>query len=104
MSLRMRASRTEIGNRTSLALVGERCQAPRKLKTPPASEDTDGVFHAFTSFEVAALEETISRRRFRSGQIIWRDLNRGWFRISHRFPRSRKIPVPLQPSKNVSVI
>jgi len=26
------------------------------MKTPPASEDTDGVFHAFTSCEVAALE------------------------------------------------
>lgn len=27
----------------------------RKMKTPPASEDADGVFHAFTSFEVTAL-------------------------------------------------
>jgi hypothetical protein len=25
-------------------------------KTPPASEDADGVLHVFTSFEVAALE------------------------------------------------
>jgi hypothetical protein len=49
--------------------VGERCHATRKLKTPPASEDTDGVFHAFTSFKVAALEVTISRRRFRSGFV-----------------------------------
>jgi len=62
----MRASRTEIGNRTSLALVGERCQAPRKLKTPPASEDTDGVFHAFTSFKVAALEGSTDECRVRS--------------------------------------
>jgi hypothetical protein len=29
-----------------------------KMKTPPASEDTGGVFHAFTSFEVAALGKT----------------------------------------------
>jgi len=38
-----------------------------KMKTPPASEDTGGVFHAFTSFKVAALEERNSRRRFGSG-------------------------------------
>jgi hypothetical protein len=50
-------------------LVGERCHATRKLKTPPASEDTDGVFHAFTSFKVAALEQTILGGRFRSGYV-----------------------------------
>jgi len=27
-----------------------------KMKTPPAPEDTDGVFHAFTSGKVAALK------------------------------------------------
>jgi hypothetical protein len=36
-----------------LALVRE----VLKLKTPPASEDTNGVFHALTSLEVAALDE-----------------------------------------------
>jgi hypothetical protein len=40
------------------------------MKTPPASEDVDGVFHAFTSFEVAALERSTSSRPFRSGERI----------------------------------
>ena len=41
---------------------------PSKMKTPPASEDTDGVFHAFTSCEVAALERQTSFRSVCSGK------------------------------------
>jgi hypothetical protein len=67
-------------------VVGERCHATRKLKTPPASEDTDGVFHAFTSFKVAALEQIISRRWFRSGYVRNFCSDRRWFHISRRFP------------------
>jgi hypothetical protein len=37
-----------------------------KMKTPPAPEDTDGVFHAFTSGKVAALELRIRYPCFRS--------------------------------------
>jgi hypothetical protein len=40
-----------------------------KVKTPPASEDAGGVFHAFTSFEVAAPGRQISRYHFRSGSL-----------------------------------
>src|SRR6266850_342848 len=36
------------------------------MKTPPISEDVDGVFRAFTSRKVAALGKRISRRRLRS--------------------------------------
>ena len=47
MSLRIRASRVEIGIANLLdlpvALGGECCQRPRKMKTPPASDDTGGV-------------------------------------------------------------
>jgi hypothetical protein len=38
-------------------------------KTPPASEDADGVFHAFTSRKVAALEEATGQRALRSANI-----------------------------------
>src|SRR5690348_16542616 len=38
-------------------------------KTPPASEDADGVFHAFTSRKVAALESLTSWRGRRSGGL-----------------------------------
>ena len=38
----------------------------RQMKTPPASEDANGVFHAFTSLKVAALEMKTSKRRLRS--------------------------------------
>jgi hypothetical protein len=37
-----------------MASGGEPRSSP-KMKTPPASEETDGVFHAFTSGKVAAL-------------------------------------------------
>ena len=37
------------------------------MKTPPASENADGVFHAFTSCEVAALERKTWFRWFGSG-------------------------------------
>jgi hypothetical protein len=36
------------------------------MKTPPAPEDADGVFHAFTSGKVAALEPRTSASWFRS--------------------------------------
>ena len=39
------------------------------MKTPPASEDANGVFHAFTSLKVAALEMKTSKRRLRSERI-----------------------------------
>src|SRR6185369_1212890 len=39
---------------------------PSIMKTPPTFEDADGVFHAFTSRKVAALERETSRRRLRS--------------------------------------
>jgi hypothetical protein len=41
-------------------------------KTPPASEDADGVLHAFISFEIAALEKKMPAERVRSrlGEII----------------------------------
>jgi hypothetical protein len=39
------------------------------MKTPPTSEDIGGVFHAFTSFKVAALEELTAARRVRSAHI-----------------------------------
>jgi hypothetical protein len=41
------------------------------MKTPPASEDVDGVFHAFTSFKVAALEQPTFKRRVRSARIAF---------------------------------
>ena len=41
----------------------------RQMKTPPASEDANGVFHAFTSRKVAALEMKTSKQRLRSGWI-----------------------------------
>src|SRR5260370_12131435 len=104
MSLRMRASRAEIGNRTSLALVGERCQATRKPKTPAASEDTDGVFRAFTSFELLH-----SDRQFRGAGFV--PVKSDYLAqskpkmVPHLPPvPARKIPVPLQPSKTACVI
>jgi hypothetical protein len=41
-------------------------------KTPPASEDADGVLRAFTSFEIAALEKKMPAERVcsRPGEII----------------------------------
>ena len=39
------------------------------MKTPPASEDANGVFHAFTSLKVAALEMKTTKRRLRSGRL-----------------------------------
>jgi len=46
------------------------------MKTPPTSEDADGVFHAFTSRKVAALERKTSRGRLRSCnyKFSWRSL------------------------------
>ena len=41
----------------------------QQMKTPPASEDANGVFHAFTSRKVAALEMKTSKQRLRSGWI-----------------------------------
>jgi hypothetical protein len=41
----------------------------QQMKTPPASEDANGVFHAFTSRKVAALEMKTSKRRLRSGRL-----------------------------------
>ena len=41
----------------------------QQMKTPPASEDANGVFHAFTSLKVAALEMKTSKRRLRSEWI-----------------------------------
>ena len=41
----------------------------QQMKTPPASEDANGVFHAFTSLKVAALEMKTSKQRLRSGWI-----------------------------------
>src|SRR5260370_16656967 len=104
MSLRMRASRAEIGHRTSLALVGECCQATRKPKTPAASEDTDGVFRAFTSFELLH-----SNRQFRGAGFVPAYSNylaRSEPKMVPHLPSipARKIPVPLQPSKNACVI
>jgi hypothetical protein len=62
-----------------------------KMKTPPASEDTGGVFHAFTSFEVAALGKTNFEISFsfRLSQIVFRALlavpaaSEPWFRCNH---------------------
>jgi len=41
-------------------------------KTPPASEDADGVLRALTSFEIAALEQKMPAEQVRSrpGEII----------------------------------
>jgi hypothetical protein len=36
------------------------------MKTPPAFKNADGVFHAFTSRKVAALDRKTSKRRPRS--------------------------------------
>jgi hypothetical protein len=47
------------------------------MKTPPAPEDTDGVFHAFTSGKVAALERKIQRLTVRSRR-------REFFSLFHR--------------------
>ena len=62
-----------------------------KMKTPPASEDTGGVFHAFTSFEVAAPGKTNIEISFsfRLSQIVFRALlavpaaSEPWFRCNH---------------------
>jgi hypothetical protein len=54
---------------TSLAM-----SKAQKGKTPPASEETDGVFHALTSRKVAALVETTSKRRVRSGDVEFFDV------------------------------
>jgi hypothetical protein len=40
------------------------------MKTPPASENTGGVFHAFTSCEVAALERQTLSRSVSSGKVL----------------------------------
>ena len=47
------------------------------MKTPPSPESADGVFHAFTSGKVAALELKTSLPRFRSGGVEF---------FSSRFP------------------
>jgi hypothetical protein len=39
------------------------------MKTPPLSEDSGGVFRAFTSFKVAALEQLTCERRVRSAAL-----------------------------------
>ena len=39
---------------------------PKNRKTPPAFEDTDGVFHALTPFEAAALDRTTAQSAIRS--------------------------------------
>src|SRR6266536_925372 len=51
--------------------LGYRTYAPLMptMKTPPAPEDTDGVFHAFTSGKVAALGRRTSAWWFRSRRV-----------------------------------
>jgi hypothetical protein len=46
---------------------GGRAGIDPTMKTPPASEGTGGVFHAFTSGKVAALEQKIQWLTVRSG-------------------------------------
>jgi hypothetical protein len=55
----------------SWRLAASAANAPLKWKTPPASEDVDGVFHAFTSFKVTALEQPTFERRVRSAHIAF---------------------------------
>lgn len=61
-----------LSRRKSKTPIERFCELSRsrraKMKTPPASEDTDGVFHAFTSCEVAALERQTSFRSVCSGK------------------------------------
>src|SRR6266511_5795502 len=62
------------GSRSRVAAGRPLC----KRKTPPTFENVDGVFRAFTSRKVAALEKKTSRHRLRScyrkvpGEIILR--------------------------------
>ncbi len=49
-----------------LAITCGRRLSVVQMKTPPASEDADGVFRAFTSRKVAALKRKTSRHRLRS--------------------------------------
>lgn len=51
----------ELGNRVA--------EFALKMKTPPTSEDIDGVFHALTFFKVAALEWLTFERPMCSGHI-----------------------------------
>ena len=61
-----------------------RGRASRDMKTPPASEEADGVFHAFTSGKVAALDLKMRIRRIRSrrSENFWRKWLAGsaWWR------------------------
>jgi hypothetical protein len=41
-----------------------------QMKTPPTSEDVDGVFHAFTSRKVAALDMKTLAKRIRSREKL----------------------------------
>lgn len=52
-----------------VALDGDCCQRPLKMKTPPTSEDIGGIFHAFTFFKAAALESQTAGHRVRSDYI-----------------------------------
>jgi hypothetical protein len=54
-----------------VALGRECCQRTSKMKTPPASEESGGVFHAFTFRKVAALEGPTTGVRFRSARIAY---------------------------------
>src|SRR6185312_1267904 len=61
------------GQTSAIAWLAQEATAPccsyQQMKTPPASEDANGVFHAFTSLKVAALERKTSKRRLRSSRI-----------------------------------
>jgi hypothetical protein len=67
---------------------------PPKIKTPPAPEDTDGVFHAFTSGKVAALELKTSLA------VVSFRPSRNFFPRGSRFCRLH----PLKPSQNLRVV
>jgi hypothetical protein len=55
-------------SRRALFIPAIRTAYPRSRKTPPPSEDADGVFHAFTSRKVAALGKKTSTLWFRSSR------------------------------------
>jgi hypothetical protein len=85
------ANASQQGGNRQLNRRSARWQAPPgNPQTAPVSEDADGVFRAFTSFELLHLKANFEARvSFQLSQIIWRNPNRRWFRISHRFPRAK---------------
>ena len=57
-------------NRMARTRATAPCAGTTQQTNPlPASEDANGVFHAFTSLKVAALEMKTSKQRLRSGWI-----------------------------------